>query len=106
MKKIAFVLYANQLLSITYLGGLPNTSELEKELKNVFDHDYLVTFDWEQGLKDHSIDALIIPEPFPPVKNDEKVAEIHVPANLFLTKNTAAIKQIIDNFYNQPAPIN
>lgn len=100
MKKIAFVLYTNQLLSITYLGGLPNTSKLEKELYEHLDRDYSITFDWEQALTDKSIDALVIPDPFPPIKNEENIPEIRVPAKLFLTKNSDEIKKIIDKFYD------
>jgi hypothetical protein len=44
MKKITFVLYTNQLLSIIYLTGLPTTKTLEKDLKKVFEKEYELTF--------------------------------------------------------------
>lgn len=50
MKKTAFVLYTNQLLSISYLGGLPTTKPLEIALHQALDQ-YDITFDWETALK-------------------------------------------------------
>ncbi|WP_321387767.1 hypothetical protein [uncultured Enterococcus sp.] len=99
MKKIAFVLYAKQLLSITYLGGLPNTSALEKELHEALDDTYEITFKWEEAVENRAVDALIIPDPFPPMVNDENILEIKIPAQLLLNKKIAEVKEIIDGYF-------
>lgn len=100
MKKIAFVLYTNQLLSASYLGGFPTTKPLEKDLKKVLEDEYEITFHWEAAVKNRTVDAIVIPDPFPPVLNEEKLPEIKVPANLFLNKEVQKIKNMIDSYFN------
>ncbi|MGC6768226.1 hypothetical protein ACYSNR_17045 [Enterococcus sp. LJL128] len=99
MKKIAFVLYAKQLLSVNYLGGIPNTSKLEKKLHEALDDTYEITFKWEEAQNSGNVDALVVPEPFPPIENNENIPEIKVPAHLLLDKQGDKIKEIIDSFF-------
>lgn len=99
MKKIAFVLYTNQLMSVSYLGGLPTTTSLENSLREALEEHYEITFHWEQVLKEKDLDALVVPDPFPPVLNTEKIPEIKIPAILFLDKKTAKIKEELDRYF-------
>lgn len=100
MKKIAFVLYTYQLLSIAYLGGLPLHGSLKDALHEALDDQYDITFDWETALKNKSVDAIIVPKPFPPILNETTIPEIPVSANLFFTKDIASIKKTIDHYFN------
>ncbi|MDH6364900.1 hypothetical protein M2139_001901 [Enterococcus sp. PF1-24] len=99
MKKIAFVLYGKQLVSVTYIGGLPYTKDLEKKLQAALADTYEVTFKWEEALKNQTVDALIIPEPFMPILNEGNIPEIKVPAHLLLDKQVVEVKRIIDEFF-------
>lgn len=99
MKKIAFVLYTNQLLSISYLGGLPTTKPLEIALHQALDQ-YDITFDWETALKNKSVDAIIVPKPFPPILNETTIPEIPILAQLFLTKDIENIQKAIDGYFS------
>ena len=101
MKSISFVLYANQLLSITYIGGLmgPKQKQLEDKLKDTFESDYEVNFSWEESIKGQSVDALIVPEPFPPIENKSSISIIKVPAQYFYLDKMQDIKNIVDNFF-------
>lgn len=99
MKKIAFVLYTNQFMQVSYLNGLPTTKDLENALREELKGDYDITFHWEEALKEKSVDALVIPTPFPPVLNKEKIPEIKIPTILFLEKRVGEIKEELDNYF-------
>lgn len=100
MKKIAFVLYTNQLLNVSYLGGLPTTKTLENTLKDTLSDHYDITFNWEKAVKERTVDALVIPKPFPPVLNEEGIPEIKIPAILFLDKQIKEIGEELDKYFN------
>lgn len=99
MKKIAFVFYTNQLMNVSYLGGLPTTTSLENDLREALAEHYKITFQWEQALKEKDLDAIVIPDPFPPVLNTDKIPEIKIPAILFLDKKIAKIKDELDRYF-------
>jgi len=98
VRKIAFVLYTNQPFGVSYLGGIPGKkiSILEKKLLESLGDKWDVTFEWEKSKKEGHLDALIIPDPFPPVLNEEKVFEVRVPAILFYEMNIDEIAKIIE----------
>ena len=101
MNKISFVLYAKQMMSLTYLGGLPSkrTKELETSLTQLLSDTYDVNFKWEEAIKEHTADALVLPDPFPPILNESQTPVIKIPATLFIQGNTKEIKQHIDDYF-------
>ncbi|MHC5269781.1 hypothetical protein ACYSNO_11500 [Enterococcus sp. LJL98] len=101
MKKIAFVLYTYQLLSVMYVNGLPTTKPLEKALKQALGKTYEVTFHWEAAAKEQTVDAFIVPDRFPPILNEHQIPEIRLPSILFLTKEVDQIKTMIDTYFSE-----
>ena len=100
MKKIAFVLYTNQGVGVSYLKGLPMTRALEKDLKDALKETYSVTFNWEEALKSNTLDAIILPQSFLPIPNETNVPEIKIPAILLLNNEVDKIKAILDTYFN------
>lgn len=99
MKKIAFVLYTYQMLSITYVNGLPTTKKLEEALRKILENEYEVTFEWEEAAKDKTVDALVIPRRFPPILNDNHLPEIKIPGSYFYLNDVEKIKEEIDAYF-------
>lgn len=95
-KRIVFILYANQLLSITYVGGLPG-KKLEKKLHEALDDSYEISFDWEAATKD-TADYYVVPDPFPPFENKAGLPVIKVANRYFQEQDAAAIKEKIDEY--------
>ena len=57
-----------------------------------------MTFDWEEAIKSN-FDALIIPDTFPPIVNENEIPEIKIPTAMLIEKESDKIKRIIDNFF-------
>ncbi|WP_086349522.1 hypothetical protein [Candidatus Enterococcus clewellii] len=77
---------------------MPNKKKLEETIYKALEKDYLVTFKWEAA-KELGVEALIIPKPFYPIFNKDKIEEINVPATLFINENVEEIKQLIDDHF-------
>ncbi|MFR3684658.1 hypothetical protein [Enterococcus avium] len=96
MKKICFVLIVST--GLTYTSIFPAPAVLNNEdLKRYFSTYYDVSINYIRD-KD-SVDYLVVPDPFIPFENENKLPIIKVPALLFMTNDFEGIKNSIDSYF-------
>lgn len=99
MKTICFVVYVSQGWNYQYITPHGHFSQirlinaLKKELSPYYD----VHFD--PTTLEEEPDLYIIPEPFKLLVTYPEEKKLLLPAMLFITKDTAAIKEIIDQYF-------
>ena len=96
MAKICFVLTVSTGLSYSSMF-VPVNFNGYSDFKNYFSKYYDVSINYLRD-KD-SVDYLVVPDPYFPFDNENDLPIINVPAKLFMTKDFAAIKTCIDNYF-------
>lgn len=96
-KKICFVLSVST--GIIGYGSLFSTGWFKNndDLKNYFSKDYDVSLNYYKD-KD-AVDYLVVPDPFFPFDNENKLPVIKVPARLFMTKDFNEIQKYIEFYF-------
>lgn len=97
MKKICFVLTVSTGINYGSIFAAPILRNNE-DLKAYFSNDYDVSINYIRD-KD-TVDYLVVPDPFTPFDNENELPIIKVPARLFMTKDFAAIKTHIDDYFS------
>ena len=96
MKKICFVLTVSTGINYGSISAAPLLKNNE-DLKEYFSNDYDVSINFIRD-KD-TVDYLVVPDPFTPFENENELPIIKVPARLFMTKDFAAIKTYLDDYF-------
>ncbi|MGG5371708.1 hypothetical protein [Enterococcus sp. AZ196] len=98
MTKLCFVFTVDSGTGYGPLAPPVNSSEYS-DMKKYFSTYYDVSFNYLRD-KD-TVDYLIVPDPFFSFDNENNLPIIKVPAKLLMTKDFAAIKASIDNYFSQ-----
>ncbi|MEO1768556.1 helix-turn-helix domain-containing protein [Candidatus Enterococcus ferrettii] len=99
MKTICFVVYVSQGINYHFITAYGHFSQIRliNALKKKLSPHYDVHFD--PSTIEEEPDLYIVPEPFKLLVSYSQEKTLLLPGNLFVTKDTAAIKEHIDHYF-------